>query len=979
MRTTVHVPWSDDVRYLRTGDLLVDLCYRRVTRGTTEIELPQRIYELLLLFLAEPGVLHTRTELFERLWAGVIVEDANLSQSIWLLRKALGEDCKHWVRTVAKGGYVFDPPEATEYLTEWPGPDLTRETPVEEADITAPSGSEIDAGYRREEESLPPTPPGTPSVAAPALLRWAQPRHWRRWAMAVMAVALAIVVGTFWMNSGTEADAITTPTVQAAAAPSAVALIEVHDPAVATHWPVTLFHQWLGWKLDALPTVTLLSEADIAAGAGSTAPLVVFLASGSVPEKPGHVMLQARFKHGGRAQRLERKGPASTVPAMVDDLSREVMSQLLPNHAEPWPTLTLDASAANRYADGVEAFKRRDWIAAAAIFNEVVEQAPRFGLVRQQLAHAQARLAQGPSAIAHMEVARDLLQPAPAEVVAVLDAQRLAVDPHRTQAAAEAYGQLARQYPDKSNYALIYATLRVKTGEPELALDALTARDWEQRPTETRISELLLRSHVRQALGESKRAGELARTAEHLARKAGSGWELERAGALLQMANAGYLTASPEERTELYEQAAKLMEKAGNQTGALYARFLVETAGPPTDGSTPRLDKLLAKANAGGYRRLEMEILIRVAAQHHRVGDLEGYRTRLWQALAVAIASGDTTRHSQLGVLLLNEDTLLGHFAQAEERLKRLQSAGLGGNTALMLDQYEALLHYIHGHHELARQTLDRTERRIAKDDQNGTISEPLARLACSRAEFLLSLGDLTGARTDWQRCRRSVSPTHQVVAALGRAKTELLAGDKTQARNLLQPVRKSLTTLSDDSDRWMLTMELARLLTRVGDTDDSDRLYNALLPKLERSGYRALTWAAETGLAENAAARGDWSSSLAHVAEVRRELPADDWMLNQRLRLIDTAAAWAKGDRQRAASLAAQIHARASHLGDAIVQMEVHSLLPDESMPDDCDQAHRDLLIARSGMRGASLDWLTPTFAKSNLQLVGAAKQPLH
>ena len=52
MKTAVHVPWSDDVRYLRTGDLLVDLCYRRVTRGGTEVELPQRIYDLLLLFLA---------------------------------------------------------------------------------------------------------------------------------------------------------------------------------------------------------------------------------------------------------------------------------------------------------------------------------------------------------------------------------------------------------------------------------------------------------------------------------------------------------------------------------------------------------------------------------------------------------------------------------------------------------------------------------------------------------------------------------------------------------------------------------------------------------------------------------------------------------------------------------------------------------------------------------------------------------------
>lgn len=972
MKTAVHVPWSDDVRYLRIGDLLVDLCYRRVTRGGTEVELPQRIYDLLLLFLAEPGILHTRAELFERLWAGVIVEDANLSQSIWLLRKALGEDCKHWVRTVAKGGYVFEPPGAIEYLAELPGPEPMQDAAAQDADPIAPPVPEIDAGDRQE-NPLPTASPEAPSAAAQS-----QPRQWRRWGLAAVAMALAISVGSFWMNRATKADVATAASPDAAP-PAAIALIEVHDPAVATRWPVTLFHQWLGWKLGALPTVTLLSEADIAAGAGSTAPLVVFLASGSVPDSPGHVMLQARFMHGGHLQRLELEGPASTVPAMVDEMSRQVMSRLLPRHADPWPTLDLHADAASRYAEGVEAFERRDWIAAAAIFNEVVEMAPRFGLVRRQLAHAQARLAQGPSAIAHMEVARDLLQPAPAEVVAVLDAEQLAVDPHRIQAAVEAYGQLASRYPDKSNYTLTYANLQVEAGQPELALDALTVHDWEQKPTEKRIAQLLLRSQVHQALGESRRAGEFARTAEHLARTAGSGWEIERGAALLQMANARAMTDSPEALTELYEQAAKLMETAGNRTAALYARFLVETVTPPTEGRNPHLDKLLAKANAGGYRRLEMAILISVAAQHHRVGDLEGYRTRLWQALAVATASGDTTRHDQLGVLLLNEEVLQGHFADAEQRLKQLQSAGLGGRTALMLDQYEAFLHYVHGRHELARQTLDRAEQRVANDDRSATKSEPIAQMACSRAEFLLSLGDLTAARRDWQRCKGAASPIHQVLAALGQARTELLAGDTAGASNLLQPMGDSLATLPDDSDRWMVTMELARLLTRVGETDESDRLYNALLPKLRRSGYRALVWATETGLAENAAARSDWAASLAYLTGVRRDLPADEWMLSQRIRLIDTAAAWAEGERQRAASLAGELHSKASHLGDAIVQMEIHSLLPDGSMPDDCDQAHRDLLVARSGMRGASLDWLTPAFAKRQLQMAGAPEQALH
>ena len=114
-------PWAAETRYLRIGELLVDLRYRRVLAADNEVELPQRLFELLLLLLAEPHVLHSRSELFERLWPGVIVEDANLSQSMWLLRKALGEERKHWIRTVAKGGYVFEPPAPIEALTELAG------------------------------------------------------------------------------------------------------------------------------------------------------------------------------------------------------------------------------------------------------------------------------------------------------------------------------------------------------------------------------------------------------------------------------------------------------------------------------------------------------------------------------------------------------------------------------------------------------------------------------------------------------------------------------------------------------------------------------------------------------------------------------------------------------------------------------------------------------------------------------------------
>src|SRR5690606_19937630 len=103
-------PWPARSRRLRVGELQVDLRYRQLLGPAGEVELPQRVFELLLLFLAEPHVLHSRAALFERVWPAVVVEDANLSQSIWMLRKALGPDRKQWIRTASGTGDAFEPP-----------------------------------------------------------------------------------------------------------------------------------------------------------------------------------------------------------------------------------------------------------------------------------------------------------------------------------------------------------------------------------------------------------------------------------------------------------------------------------------------------------------------------------------------------------------------------------------------------------------------------------------------------------------------------------------------------------------------------------------------------------------------------------------------------------------------------------------------------------------------------------------------------
>ncbi|HJU39977.1 MAG TPA: winged helix-turn-helix domain-containing protein, partial [Tahibacter sp.] len=102
--------WTPDVQRLRLGDIEIDLRYRSVHRGGTSYELNQRCFDLLVLFLREPGVLQTREAIFRQVWSGAVVEDASLTNCIWLMRRAFGRTAKQWIRTVPKQGYVFDPP-----------------------------------------------------------------------------------------------------------------------------------------------------------------------------------------------------------------------------------------------------------------------------------------------------------------------------------------------------------------------------------------------------------------------------------------------------------------------------------------------------------------------------------------------------------------------------------------------------------------------------------------------------------------------------------------------------------------------------------------------------------------------------------------------------------------------------------------------------------------------------------------------------
>jgi DNA-binding winged helix-turn-helix (wHTH) protein len=93
----------------RFGPFHLDVTERELRRDREIVPMAAKAFDLPLILVQRAGRTFTRSELLESLWPGAVVEESNLSQTIFLLRKALGENGKDsgYILTVPRRGYKF--------------------------------------------------------------------------------------------------------------------------------------------------------------------------------------------------------------------------------------------------------------------------------------------------------------------------------------------------------------------------------------------------------------------------------------------------------------------------------------------------------------------------------------------------------------------------------------------------------------------------------------------------------------------------------------------------------------------------------------------------------------------------------------------------------------------------------------------------------------------------------------------------------
>ena len=121
---TALVPGAEHHRY-SFGQYILDVDRGALLKDDTDIPLRPKCFEVLNYLVTHHGLLVSKRELLDTVWAGVVVTDGSLTQCLIQIRKALGDTKKEMIRTIPRRGFLFDIPVTVYDPGETPEPNMT--------------------------------------------------------------------------------------------------------------------------------------------------------------------------------------------------------------------------------------------------------------------------------------------------------------------------------------------------------------------------------------------------------------------------------------------------------------------------------------------------------------------------------------------------------------------------------------------------------------------------------------------------------------------------------------------------------------------------------------------------------------------------------------------------------------------------------------------------------------------------------------
>ncbi|HEX5716969.1 MAG TPA: tetratricopeptide repeat protein, partial [Thermoanaerobaculia bacterium] len=755
-------------RLLRFDEFLVDPGARLLQRDGEPVPLTPKVFSVLLALLEKPGQVIPKDELLHKVWPDTVVTEANLTQSISTLRKALGERAhdRRYVVTVPGVGYSFA-------------------ARVEEEDPEVPEAP----------NALPPLP--DPEPAAPARV----PR--RLWRFALLSAALILAT----LAAGLILIRIRVPGEEASGANGhrvSVAVLGFRNLSGRSD------AQWLAQALPEMLTTELATAKELRVIPGENVARARLTGEAGDLDAAGleraHEVLGSDLVVVGSYLKLEGKGgdrlrldlrvlraPGGETLASLAELGTEPelfelvsragarlrdamgVSALPPRQVRAVRAL-LPASpqAARLYAEGLGRLRSFDAAGARDLLEQAVRADPSSAVIRSSLSQSWAALGHDARALEEARRAVGLARSLPRTDRLAIEA-RLHVASREWDRASEVYRSLWTFYPDDLEYGLQLAAALSEAGRgaEALATVAELRRLPEPEREDPRID--LAEAIAAQRLGDLATLQRAAAAAVEKARRTGA--DLVQAQALVEQGEALVRLGRPEQGLALTRQAIERFEAAGDQMGVVNALTLIGIAlreQGDLDGAEASYRRALGIAERLGN-------LTGIALQrgnlgviYHYQGDLRQARESLALALSLYAQAGDRVLEARtlsfLGAVLWAQ----GDLAEAQKAFEK--SLEMSRATGHRRDQARALsaLGMALARQGRLAQARQRYEQAFAILRSTGDSSFAAAALAGS-AGVLQRQGALPAAR---QRFEEALAAKREVRDRLGAAEVQGVLAD---------------------------------------------------------------------------------------------------------------------------------------------------------------------------------------------------------
>jgi DNA-binding winged helix-turn-helix (wHTH) protein/tetratricopeptide (TPR) repeat protein len=930
--------------FYRFGEYELKVRTRTVSYRGTVVPFGPKTYDVLLYLVANAGRIVTKEELLQAVWPDSFVEDSNLTQHVFRLRKTLRaqDSDEPYIVTVPGQGYQFsaEVKSAPLLATVAPG--------------TLGSRGEIAVPRIGERTVVTEETVHQPLAQLTAPIR---PRL--RIVTVASASVIALAVLGFW---GWHATHHPTPAPQAHAARRSIAVLGFRNLSgrPEQNWLSTAIAEMLSTELVAGEKLRLVSGEDVArtkldlplADTDSLSRntllrlhkdlnsdwIVLGSYTALVGEAGTRIRLDVHLQDTSAGETIADVavvGSEANLFDMVSQAGAELREKIGVEAASPVEAVSVRAAlpsnreAARLYSEGLARLRVFDALAARDLLEGAIAADPKYSLGHSALAEAWSRLGYDKKAEQEARAAYQLAANLSREEKLVVEGRYREID-HEYDRAIEIYRSLFVLFPDNLDYGLKLAAVQVRGGK---AHDALATVDSLRRlkPPASEQSRIDLQEVAAwDALGEVKQQEQPLARAVESARAQGSRLILARA-----LENQCWLFSHLEQLQNAVaacREARDIYAAAGDGYGE--ANSLTNWADAISDRDAPEAIRLYRQAEVI-ERQVGSEVglatvLNNLGMEYGAQGDLavaeKMYRASLASFRLLDHKGSEAKVTGNVADLRREQGDLPGaiQLYQAALQLDR-EIADTGSANMIRFDL--ALVHQLQGDLAGAEQEINQTLRFWQKNGDRNSQADAMSGLG----NVLLEEADFPGARGMYEQAlairtsagdqltmaqvqlaladlslEEAHSPAEQEVAVRRvievfqkqKARDDeiqgwcilahaMLAQDKAAAASDAIEHARALAGKSENPEiRWRTAIAAAHLYVagkdnaRTASTMAVQKELNAVVARSREQGYRGIELDARLTLAEIEMKEGQTAAGRAHLATVESESKANGYRL---------------------------------------------------------------------------------------------------